>query len=180
MDTTTDAAADRAQAGDGQAPATPSEAAPPWERSGEPFDPERAWNRIQSMKADLDAARAERDGYKATIDEAERAKLTETERLTADLDTLRTSNADLAAENALLRAVLDNPALTAADIELLQGIPADAVADRAAKLAARLGTGAPTTSPLARHAGLQSGADPTASRDASTDWLRAALARAQD
>lgn len=162
------------------ADATPTENTPPWERTGEPFDPERAWSRIQSMKVDLDAARAERDGYKATIDEAERAKLTETERLTADLDALRTSNADLAAENALLRAVLDNPALTSADIELLQGIPADVVADRAAKLAARLGTGAPTTSPLARHAGLQSGADPTASRDASTDWLRAALARAQD
>lgn len=34
------------------------EAKPPWERDGETFDPERAWNLVQNLKAELAAVKA--------------------------------------------------------------------------------------------------------------------------
>jgi len=153
---------------------------PPWERDGEQFDPERAWARIQAQKADLDAIRAERDSFKTKVAEFEDAQLTEAQRTERDLETLRTTNTDLATENAILKAVIANPSLTEADIELLQGVPADAVADRAAKLAARLGTGAPNPLATRPTEALRGGADPTAPRPGSSnDWLRDALAQSQ-
>ena len=35
-----------------------TETTPPWERDGEPFDPERAWKLVQNLKADLAAVKA--------------------------------------------------------------------------------------------------------------------------
>lgn len=166
---------------DAGATAEPVSTPAPWERSGEPFDPERAWTRIQAQKADLDAARTERDTLQAQVKAFEDAQLTEQQRAERDAEETRTAAANLAAENAILKAVIAHPELSADDIELLQGIPADAVADRAAKLAARLGAGTPTN-PIATRPqeALRGGADPTASKPgAGNDWLRDALAQSQ-
>ena len=35
-----------------------TETTPPWERDGEPFDPERAWKLVQNLKAELAAVKA--------------------------------------------------------------------------------------------------------------------------
>lgn len=54
---------------------------PPWEASGEDFDPQRAWNLIQNLRSDLDKA-------KPVLDEHERlrrASMEDNERLTEDL-----------------------------------------------------------------------------------------------
>lgn len=50
------------------------EQAPPWERDGQQFDPERAWNRIQGMQRDLEAARSR-------VNEFEQAAMTDQQRL---------------------------------------------------------------------------------------------------
>lgn len=54
----------------------------PWEASGEPFDPQRAWNLIQNLRGDLDKA-------KPVLDEHERlrqASQTDLERAKEELD----------------------------------------------------------------------------------------------
>lgn len=161
------------------APATPTAPAegtpaPPW-GSDEEFNPQKAWDLIQNL-------RTESKDAKAKLREHEDAQLTEQQRAARDAEELRTTNADLATENALLTAILAHPELSKDDIELLRGVPADAIAERAAKLAARLGAGTPSKPLTTRPSeALRGGSNPTvAPTEGGTDWLRSALNRRAD
>lgn len=165
-------------------PAEGVEPTPPWGSEAD-FDPAKAWNLIQNLRGDVEKAKArgaEADDLQAKIREYEDAKLSDQERADRDLEDQRTAAANLASENALLKAVIAHPELTADDIELLHGIPSEAVEERAAKLAARLGAGTPQK-PLTNRPSeaLRGGADPTKpATSGGTDWLRSALARSAD
>ncbi len=150
--------------------AGPEAPTPPW-GSDEEFNPQRAWDLIQNL-------RGEKDEAKAKVREFEDARLTAEQKAARDADELRGTNGELATENALLKAVIAHPELTTDDIDLLRGVPADAVAERAAKLAARLGAGTPQKPLTARPTeALRGGADPTVPVGGGSDWLRTALAK---
>jgi hypothetical protein len=55
--------------------------AAPWERDGTPFDPARAWSLVQSVRADLDKTRADRDGLKTNVETYRQAQLTKEQQL---------------------------------------------------------------------------------------------------
>lgn len=150
--------------------------APPW-GSDEEFSPEKAWNLIQNLRSDNTELKSKSSEASARLQEIEDAKLTESEKLTRDLETTRTENGSLSLENARLKAVLAHDALTIDDLALIGGTTAEEVEEAAAKLAARLGTGAPTPPPSARpQAALRGGGDPTVATE-PTDWLRSALSK---
>lgn len=72
------------------APAAPAADAkpdnrPPWEQTGEPFDPERAWNLIQNKTKDLADYKARTDPIVAEREQLRRASMEEAERLQEDL-----------------------------------------------------------------------------------------------
>ena len=154
----------------------PAADAPPW-GSDEEFNPEKAWNLIQNLRTDNTELKSKSSEASARLQEIEDAKLTESEKLTRDLETTRTENGSLSLENARLKAVLAHDALTIDDLALIGGTTAEEVEEAAAKLAARLGTGAPTPPPSARpQAALRGGGDPTVATE-PTDWLRSALSK---
>ena len=158
------------------ADAQPDDSAPtpPW-GSDEEFDAEKAWNLIQGLRSDKDKLSARSTEFEAKVKEYEDAKLTAEEKAARDLQEQQEHAASLASENALLKAAIDHH-LSAEDLDLLRGLPPDAIADRAAKLAARLGAGTPPKPLTARpREALRGGADPTAPATGS-DWLRNALA----
>lgn len=156
-----------------QQPANPAPT-PPW-GSDDEFDPEKAWNLIQGLRTDKDRLSTRATEFEAKVKEYEDAKLTAEEKAARDLKEQQSQAATLASENALLKAAIDHH-LSAKDLDLLRGLPPDAIADRAAKLAARLGAGTPPKPLTARpREALRGGADPTAPATGS-DWLRNALA----
>ncbi|HLR96541.1 MAG TPA: hypothetical protein VK053_18600 [Jiangellaceae bacterium] len=174
-DSTSGAATPDEAAGQADADAK-TEPTPPW-GSDEEFNPERAWSLIQNLRGELattkEKAAAAAD-LEAKVREYEDAKLSDEERNTRDLEEAREKTAALATENALLRAAVEH-GLSDEDLELLQDVPAEAIPERAAKLAARLGAGTPPKPPAARPSeALRGGADPTTPTK-SGDWLREAL-----
>lgn len=151
---------------------------PPW-GSAEEFNPEKAWSLIQNLRGDVQAAKtkaAESDELRARVKEFEDAKLSAEERATRDLAEAQKAATDLGLENAKLKAAIEH-GLTADDIDFIGGSTPEEIADKAAKFAARLGSGAPTTPPSARpNSGLRGGGDPTVPVE-TKDWLRDALSR---
>ena len=151
------------------------EATPPW-GSAEEFNPEKAWDLIQNVRSDKDTLKSENEALAAQVKAFEDEKLSDQEKAERDRQEQATASATLASENAILKAVIKH-GLTDEDVELLQGIPAEQIAQRAEKLAARLGTGAPKQNPLQRtpKEALRGGSDPSTPAQ-SGDWLRAMLA----
>ena len=155
----------------------PPTSTPPW-GSDEDFNAERAWELIQNLRSDKDSLKTKADEYSSKVREYEDAKLTVEQKAARDLKEQQESYATLASENALLKAAIEH-GLSADDMELLRGLPADAIAERAAKLAARLvGTGAPKQNPLIRQPkeALRGGSTPNTPNETG-DWLRQALAK---
>lgn len=58
---------------------------PPWEKAGEPFDPERAWKLIQNKDKDLAEYKARTDPIVAEREQLRRASMEDHERLQEDL-----------------------------------------------------------------------------------------------
>lgn len=115
------------------------EATPPW-GTPEQFDPAKAWDlitKLREQKNDPAAAKELKDlrEFKAKAEDANR---TEVEREQARANAAEKTAAENAARVALLEAAVKHK-LDEADLETLQGIPAD----RIDALAARLASGKP-------------------------------------
>lgn len=54
--------------------------APPWERDGQEFNPERAWNLIQSLRQERDGIRQEHQTAAQELEQLRQASLTDQER----------------------------------------------------------------------------------------------------
>jgi molecular chaperone GrpE (heat shock protein) len=61
---------------------------PPWEKSGQPFDAERAWKLIQNKEKDLADLKAKTEPIVAEWEQLRRASQTDQERLTEDLNSV--------------------------------------------------------------------------------------------
>lgn len=53
-----------------QQPAAAPTAPPPWERDGQPFDPEKAWNLVQSLRGENDKLKTGRQELQTTAEQA--------------------------------------------------------------------------------------------------------------
>ena len=157
----------------------PTEATPPW-GTAEEFNAERAWELIQNLRSDKDSLKAKSDEYAGKVKAFEDAKLTAEEKASRDLKEALTNSESLASENALLKAAIDH-GLSADDLDLLRGLPADAISERAAKLAARIGTGTQGSGSLTQQPkeALRGGAQPNSPAEPG-DWLRQMLAKNND
>ncbi len=136
-------------------------------------------------KAALDAERkARRDADKALRDAQAQLKAyedrdkTDTQKAVDDLASARAERDAALAEAARYKAAVDN-GLSADDMALLDGIPADQVPERAKKLAARLAPAKPPAAPPASGQG-NTGAPLNTGRSTATagvDILRDAYAK---
>jgi hypothetical protein len=137
--------------------------AAPWERDGTPFDPARAWSLVQSVRADLDKTRADRDGLKTNVETYRQAQLTKEQQLEERVATAESGRVAAVAESLRLRVAAEY-GLSAVDLPLLgQGAEAElrANAKRLAELtlAAAQQHGPPT--PQRPVENLRPGATPT-------------------
>ncbi|PLS23792.1 hypothetical protein BLI708_00340 [Bifidobacterium imperatoris] len=153
---------------------------PPWERDGEEFSPEKAWNLIQHLREDNSKLKTASEASSAKLREIEDAKLTEQEKLQRDLKETREQLAQVNMAKAWAEARAKYPSLTEQDFDLIGGDNPEEVMDKAAKLAARIDAQAAkdadqnNINPLQRvHAKPSGGTDPTS--NPATDWLRDAL-----
>lgn len=111
---------------------------PPWERDGVDFDPAKAWNLIQNLRADNAKIKEANDGYKSQLKTYEDEKLSETERLQRDLEEAHQTIANYKKEQVWASIKQAHPILTDEDKVLIGEGSEEAMTARAAKLAARL------------------------------------------
>lgn len=153
---------------------------PPWERDGEEFSPEKAWNLIRNLRADNAKLKESDDAKAVKLREIEDAKLTEQEKLQRDLKEAQEQLADVNRAKAWAEARAKYPQLTEQDFDLIGAATPEEITDKAAKLAARIPAQAAgdannkTINPLLR-ADPTGGTDPTSKK--TDDWMRSALAR---
>lgn len=81
-----------------------TETTPPWERDGEPFDPERAWKLVQNLKAELSAVKAKQAEVPEPTAAEEPAQ--EPEAKPSEAETSSEAQNDSAAQIASLQAEL--------------------------------------------------------------------------
>lgn len=86
--------------------------APPWEREGQQFDPERAWNLIQSLRGERDELRGERETLQGRVSEFEQQSMSEQERLTHRATTAEQQAQSTAAELTQIRVALTHGFVT--------------------------------------------------------------------
>lgn len=132
---------------DGQEEAPPAgegnqtEQTPPW-GSDEEFNPEKAWKLIQNLRKEKDELKPLAQRAK----ELEDSQKSEQQKLQEALEAATAEGSAAKTQAAKLTAALDH-GLSKEDLDLLDGVPADQIAERAEKLAARLKTsGAPPAS----------------------------------
>lgn len=149
---------------------------PPWERDGVDFDPAKAWNLIQNLRADNAKIKEANDGYKSQLKTYEDEKLSETERLQRDLEEAHQTIANYKKEQVWASIKQAHPILTDEDKALIGEGSEEAMTARAAKLAARLEQAQAALREAApqpiRHP-LTGGTNPATA--SSTDWLRDAM-----
>lgn len=153
--------------------AMPATEPKPWERDGQPFDPERAWNLVTHLREENKDLKEKNRAY-------EDAQLSEKEKADRDLAETRAQIEQLKVEKTLAEIRAKYPDLTEDDMVFLgSGSPEDLEA-KAAKLAARLKSAAPHEpehlNPLRRQP--SGGTDPTGG-SAPHDFIREALRAAQ-
>lgn len=105
---------------------------PPW-GSDEEFKPEKAWRLVQNLRAEI----AQLKPQAAKAKELEDADKSEAQKA-ADRAAEAEQRADKAEAEAARLAAAIKHGLTDADLELLEGVPADKVEERAKLLADRL------------------------------------------
>lgn len=86
-------AAPGGQEQDQQDSGTESKQQPPWERDGEEFDAERAWNLIQNKTKDYDSLKTRVDTLSKQLQEAKTANLAPDEKVIAEAKELGRSEA---------------------------------------------------------------------------------------
>lgn len=79
-------------------PAEQSDDRPPWEKSGEPFDPEHAWKLIQNLRNENAQIKERTDPIVAEWEQLRRASQTDSERAQEDIATLTELVDDITAE----------------------------------------------------------------------------------
>lgn len=143
----------------------------PWERTGEPFDPEKAWHLIENLRKEKEDLSQKNRAY-------EDEKLTAKEKADRDLKEAQDKLAQVQTKAAWAEAMAKHPCLSEKDFDLIGAGTPEQVADKAAKLAARIeaqaasDAGRKPTNPVLR-ANPTGGTDPTAPK--SKDWVREAL-----
>ncbi|MBW3663566.1 MAG: hypothetical protein KY469_10740 [Actinobacteria bacterium] len=123
-------------AGDGGADTKSQQTAskPPW-GSDEEFDPEKAWKLIQNLRGDVDELKPKA----AKLKELEDADKTEAQRAAERAAEAEKRAAEAEAQAAKLEAAVKH-GLTEEDLDLLGTGTPEEIAERAEKLAARLGS----------------------------------------
>ena len=153
---------------------------PPWERDGEEFSPEKAWNLIRNLRADNAKLKESDDAKAVKLREIEDANLSEKEKADRDLKEAREQLDAIRTQNAWAEAMAEHQCLTKEDFDLIGAGSPQEVREKAAKLAARLDAQAVSKTdsnhinPLLR-ADPTGGTDPTSKK--TDDWMRSALAR---
>lgn len=144
---------------------------PPWERDGEDFDPEKAWHLIENLRHEKENLAQKNRAY-------EDEKLSARQKADRDLKEAQDRLAQVQAKAAWAEARAKHPCLRKEDYDLIGAGTPEQIADKAAKLAARIeaqaasDAGRKPTNPVLR-ANPTGGNDPTASK--SKDWVRDAL-----
>ena len=148
---------------------------PPWERDGEEFSPEKAWNLIRNLRADNAKLKESDDAKAVKLREIEDANLSEKEKADRDLKEAREQLDAIRTQKAWAEAMAEHQCLTKEDFDLIGAGSPQEVREKAAKLAARLSkTDSNHINPLLR-ADPTGGTDPTSKK--TDDWMRSALAR---
>ena len=153
---------------------------PPWERDGEEFSPEKAWNLIRNLRADNAKLKESDDAKAVKLREIEDANLSEKEKADRDLKEAREQLDAIRTQKAWAEAMAEHQCLTKEDFDLIGAGSPQEVREKAAKLAARLDAQAVSKTdsnhinPLLR-ADPTGGTDPTSKK--TDDWMRSALAR---
>lgn len=114
----------------------PGEQVPPWERDGQPFDPERAWNLVTSLRGERETLRAEREQLASEVSQFRNAQLTDAQRLEQERDALRAER-DQAASEAIRLRVAVRHGLTEEDFDLLGTGTEEEIDARAQRLVER-------------------------------------------
>ncbi|WP_026645556.1 hypothetical protein [Bifidobacterium sp. AGR2158] len=144
----------------------------PWEKAGEQFDPEKAWNLVQHL-------REENKGLKERNRAYEDERLSDKEKAERDLAEAREQLERVKAERTLAQIRAKYPQLTDGDMDFLGSGTPEELNARAAKLAARFDAAKASAGPEGNINPLRrrpsGGTDPTKPRH--TDWIRDALAK---
>jgi hypothetical protein len=104
----------------------------PW-GSDDDFDPDKAWRLIENLRSDIDRLKPQA----ARAKELEDAQKTEQQRLAEARDAEKQRADTAEAQAARLEAAIRH-GLSEEDLDLLDGVPADKVEQRARRLAERL------------------------------------------
>lgn len=115
----------------------PVEPTPPWGDEEANFDAEKAWKLIQNLRAERNDLKDQLAPLNERLREIDEANLTAEQKVARELEDAQASTLALQSENALLKAAMEY-GLTNEDLALLEGLPADVVADRAKALSERL------------------------------------------
>ncbi len=143
----------------------------PWERNGEDFDPEKAWHLIENLRHEKEDLAQKNRAY-------EDEKLTARQKADRDLKEAQDRLAQVQAKVAWAEARAKHPCLSEEDYDLIGAGTPEQIADKSAKLAARIeaqaasDAGRKPTNPVLR-ANPTGGNDPTASKP--KNWVRDAL-----
>ena len=132
MSETEETVSEMVTAGETETPAP----TPPW-GSDEEFQPERAWKLIQNLREERDEWKGKFEPVSQRLREIDEAALTAEQKAARDLEEATQAASALQSENALLKAALDH-GLSLDDLALLDGLPAEVMAERASALAERL------------------------------------------
>ena len=127
------------QGGQAQGAGQQRREAPPWERNGEPFDPDRAWRQIESLRGERETLRGERDRLAAAQRAAEQATMSETDKLREQVKDLP----GMQSENLRLRAALAAGITDVDLIDRLRGNTLDELKADAEQLKTKLGAATP-------------------------------------
>lgn len=153
---------------------------PPWERDGEEFSPEKAWNLIRNLRADNAKLKESDDAKAVKLREIEDANLSEKEKADRDLKEAREQLDAIRTQKAWAEAMAEHQCLTKEDFDLIGAGSPQEVREKAAKLAARLDAQAVSKTD-SNHINPLLRADPTGDTDPTSkktdDWMRSALAR---
>ena len=147
----------------------------PWERNGEDFDPEKAWHLIENLRHEKEDLAQKNRAY-------EDEKLTARQKADRDLKEAQDRLAQVQAKAAWAEARAKHPCLSEEDYDLIGAGTPEQIADKAAKLAARIeaqaasDAGRKPTNPVLR-ANPTGGNDPTTTPTSSKskDGVRDAL-----
>jgi hypothetical protein len=110
---------------------------PPWERDGEEFSPEKAWNLIRNLRADNAKLKESDDAKAVKLREIEDANLSEKEKADRDLKEAREQLDAIRTQKAWAEAMAEHQCLTKEDFDLIGAGSPQEVREKAAKLSTR-------------------------------------------